>query len=81
MRRSNKLAKGAVIALSVSMILAGCSSQENTDTTENSSVVVDVISAQKGSLTLSNQFIGTVAPQESVYVIPLAQGQVTATYA
>ena len=81
MKNNKKLALGTAFMLSVSMVLTGCSTQESTDTTESNSVVVDVISAQKGTLTLSNQFVGTVAPRESVYVIPMAQGQVTATYA
>lgn len=81
MKNNKKLALGMAFVLSVSMVFTGCSTQESTDTTESNSVVVDVISAQKGTLTLSNQFVGTVAPQESVYVIPMAQGQVTATYA
>lgn len=80
MRKSSRLVWGTALALSVSMICTGCGSQEGTNTTENSSVAVDVMSVQKGTLTLSNQFVGTVAPQESVYIMPMAQGKVTATY-
>ena len=36
--------------------------------------------AQTGKLTLQNSFVGTVSPQELVYVIPFASGTVTDTY-
>ena len=78
MRKSMRLAVCA--ALAFSMIVSGCGSQGSSVTKEESSVVVDVVSVQKDTLTLSNQFVGTVAPEESVYIIPMAQGTVTNTY-
>lgn len=68
------------LVLGLSMMSAGCGSTETETITEEKGVVVDVMSAQKGVLTLSNQFVGTIAPKESVYVIPMAQGKVTDTY-
>ena len=50
------------------------------DTAETSAVVVDMEQAQTGKLTLQNSFVGTVSPQELVYVIPFASGTVTDTY-
>ena len=47
---------------------------------ETSAVVVDMEQAQTGKLTLQNSFVGTVSPQELVYVIPFASGTVTDTY-
>lgn len=47
---------------------------------ETSAVVVDMKQAQTGKLTLQNSFVGTVSPQEMVYVIPFASGTVTDTY-
>ncbi len=78
MRKSMRLAVWA--ALAFSMIVSGCGNQDSSVTKEENSVVVDVVTVQKGTLTLSNQFVGTVAPEESVYIIPMAQGTVTNTY-
>ena len=78
MRKSLRLV--GCTAMAFSMIVSGCGSQGSSVTNEESSVVVDVVSVQKDTLTLSNQFVGTVAPEESVYIIPMAQGTVTNTY-
>lgn len=78
MRKSMRLAVCA--ALAFSMIGSGCGNQDSSVTKEENSVVVDVVTVQKGTLALSNQFVGTVAPEESVYIIPMAQGTVTNTY-
>lgn len=78
MRKSLRLV--VCTAMAFSMIVSGCGSQGSSVTKEESSVVVDVVSVQKDTLTLSNQFVGTVAPEESVYIIPMAQGTVTNTY-
>lgn len=71
-----KCSAGLALVLGSSMIFAGCG---NAVTTENeiSAVVVDMQQAQTGNLTLQNSFVGTVSPQESVYVIPFASGTVT----
>lgn len=78
--RNNRLVLGVALVLSVSMAFAGCGNTGKDTLTEEKSIVVEVMTAQNGTLTLSNQFVGTVAPQESVYVIPMAQGKVTNTY-
>ena len=78
MRKSLRLV--VCTAMAFSMIVSGCGSQGSSVTKEESSVVVDVVSVQKDTLTLNNQFVGTVAPEESVYIIPMAQGTVTNTY-
>lgn len=61
-------------------MLGGCGSNAVQDTAETSAVVVDMEQAQTGKLTLQNSFVGTVSPQELVYVIPFASGTVTDTY-
>lgn len=67
---------GMAILLGGSVALAGCGSTEVSNT-EVSAVVVDMQEAQIGSLTLQNSFVGTVTPQEMVYVIPFASGTIT----
>ena len=71
---------GMALLMGGSLLLGGCGSNAVQDTTETSAVVVDMEQAQTGKLTLQNSFVGTVSPQEMVYVIPFASGTVTDTY-
>lgn len=66
--------------LTASMVFAGCGSEETSVSRENDAVAVDTRQVEKGTLTLTNQFVGTVMPESSVYIIPMAQGTVTKTY-
>lgn len=42
-------------------------------------IPVQVLSPEEGALTLQNEFIGTVSPQESVYVISMVSAEVLST--
>ncbi len=68
------------MALCAGMLLAGCGSSGNTEQEAVSSVLVDAQAAGRDTLVLSNEFVGTISPQESVYIIPMAQGKVTETF-
>ena len=68
------------LVLGVGLCLTGCGSTAQEQTAGTSAVLVDVETAGKGSLVLSNQFVGTISPEKSVYIIPLAQGTVTETF-
>ena len=67
------------LALCAGILFTGCggSGQEQEAV---SAVLVDAQAAGRGTLVLSNQFVGTISPEESVYIIPLAQGTVTDTF-
>lgn len=78
MKRKSKSMIGLV--LGVGLCLTGCGSTVQEQTAGTSAVLVDVETAGKGSLVLSNQFVGTISPEKSVYIIPLAQGTVTETF-
>ncbi len=65
--------------LCASMLFTACGSTETVQE-EVEAVLVDAQAAGRDTLVLSNQFVGTVSPQESVYVIPMAQGKVTETF-
>ena len=67
------------LALCAGLLFTGCggSGQEQEAV---SAVLVDAQAAGRGTLVLSNQFVGTISPEESVYIIPLAQGTVTDTF-
>lgn len=71
---------GMALLMGGSLLLGGCGSNGAQDAVETSAVVVDMKQAQTGKLTLQNSFVGTVSPQEMVYVIPFASGTVTDTY-
>ena len=71
---------GMALLLGGSLLLGGCGNNAVQTTAETSAVVVDMEQAQTGKLTLQNSFVGTVSPEELVYVIPFASGTVTDTY-
>lgn len=70
------------MALTATMVLAGCSAtpQNEVKTTDETSIMVETVAAESGTLTLKNDFIGTISPEETVMIIPLANGTVTDTY-
>lgn len=68
---------GMACVLGSCIILAGCGNAESTDTAEAQRVVVEMQQAESGDLMLQNSFVGSVSPQETVYVIPFASGTVT----
>lgn len=69
-----------VVMMSVSFLFAGCEKKEEEQEAGDTRVAVEVMKTETGSLVLTNHFVGTVMPQESVYIIPMAQGTVTDTY-
>lgn len=61
----------------LSMLATGCGqTAEAAEEEESSSVPVEVQIPEAGNLTLKNEFVGTVSPQESVYVVPLVSAEV-----
>ncbi|MCC8139972.1 MAG: efflux RND transporter periplasmic adaptor subunit [Lachnospiraceae bacterium] len=76
MRRSRIMTLGLAAVLCIS--LAGCSGTE--ETTESSVTTVEAVNPTSGSLSTDTTYIGTVSPQEEIYVIPMVSGTVTAVY-
>lgn len=72
MKKKSVLALGLVLTMSVSM--AGCGSSKKTETEK---VNVEVQTPQSGEVTLDTDYIGTVSPEQQVYVVPLVSGTVT----
>lgn len=68
------------LMLGVGLLVTGCGNAAQEQTAGASAVLVDVQAAGRGNLVLSNQFVGTISPEQSVYIIPLAQGKVTETF-
>jgi len=69
-------AMGLIVTLSVSAMACG----KTEEAEEVSKVAVEVQNPEVGELTVDTAYIGTVSPQEQVYVIPKASGTVTETF-
>ncbi len=70
--------------LTASLVVCGCGGQEQAQPEEQArqqAVAVKAVTAQTGTLTVSNEFIGTVAPQQQVSVIPMVSGVIDEVYA
>ena len=69
MKKKSVLALGLVLTMSVSMV--GCGSSKKTETEK---VNVEVQTPQSGEVTLDTDYLGTVSPEQQVYVVPLVSG-------
>ena len=67
-------------AACVSVTLAGCGDTAATEEETLSEVIpVEAQMPVAGTLTLKNEFVGTVSPEESVYVVPMVTAEVLST--
>lgn len=80
-RSGRKMISVFLAAVCVSTVLAGCGQQAETQEEETLSDVIPVEAQMpvSGTLTLKNEFVGTVSPEESVYVVPLVSAEVVGT--
>lgn len=73
-----------ILFLTASLVVCGCGGQEQDQPEEQDrqqAVAVKAVTAQTGTLTVSNEFIGTVAPQQQVSVMPMVSGVIDEVYA
>ena len=68
------------VTMCLAMIMTGCGAAEEAVEQEEASVAVMTEEVGTGTLTLNNAFVGTISPEETVAVIPLAAGTVTETF-
>ena len=70
-----------LITACVSIMSAGCGDTAAIEEEETLSEVIPVEAQMpvEGTLTLKNEFVGTVSPEESVYVIPMVTAEVLST--
>lgn len=71
-----------VMTACLAMPLTGCgqtAEAAETEEEESDAIPVEVQMPEAGSLTLKNEFVGTVSPEESVYVVPLVSAEVLNT--
>ena len=76
MNRKRLIAMGIIMTLSMSTVACG----KREEKTEISKVAVEVENPTTGELTNDTTYIGTVEPQQQVYVTPKVSGTVTAAY-
>ena len=76
---SGKFRSGMALAVCTAFVMTGCGSAVEEVTTEEAILVTSQI-ASAGDLTLTSSFIGTISPEETVSVYPLASGLITDTY-
>lgn len=81
MKRNNRI-KGVSLLLAAVLAAGGCGSAGGAAETEASvsAVAVETVNPELGTLTVSNEFIGTVTPQQQVNIIPLVSGEVDQVY-
>lgn len=76
MKRKRLIAIGLIVTLSASV--TACQKDEAVQ--EITKVAVEVQNPQSGELTMETSYIGTISPQEEVYVIPKTSGTITDTF-
>lgn len=59
--------------------ISGCGQTAEEEETLNEMIPVEAQMPVAGTLTLENEFVGTVSPEEAVYVIPLVTAEVLST--
>ena len=75
--RKQALAMAAVLA--VSAVFTGCGREAAQEEEKDLTIPVESAKPELGDLTLQNSFIGTISPEDTVSVMPLAAGVVTET--
>ena len=73
--------KTAVLLAAACMVtlVAGCGDVAQEEETLSEVIPVEAQMPVEGTLTLKNEFVGTVSPEESVYVIPMVSAEVLST--
>ena len=66
-------------AVCVTVLIAGCGDVTQEEETLSEVIPVEAQMPVAGTLTLKNEFVGTVSPEESVYVIPMVSAEVLST--
>lgn len=84
MKKQSKSPYGRTLAVlltaaCIGMNLTGCGQTTEEEETVSEAIPVLVQTPQEGTLTLKNEFVGTVSPEESVYVIPMVSAKVLHT--
>lgn len=69
-----------VVTACVSALVSGCGQQaKEAGEVMDERIPVQVQAPEAGTLTLKNEFVGTISPEESVYVMPTVSAEVLST--
>ena len=63
-------------ATCICTLMVGCGQTQEPEQTMSEVIPVQVQQPEAGSLTIQNEFVGTISPEESVYVIPMVSAEV-----
>lgn len=78
-RRRGRTISVLLAVMCVTTAITGCGQTEGEEEVMNDVIPVQVQLPEAGKLTLKNEFIGTVSPEESVYVVPMVSAEVLST--
>lgn len=80
--RGRQYSRALAMVLTVSCVgamLGGCGQKVEEEITATQAIPVDVQKPMMGSLVLKNEFIGSISPEEAVYVMPMVAAEVLST--
>lgn len=82
MNTYNRLGKAVSLILAAALVVTGCGDAAQDSSSEAvSAIAVKAVTSEVGTLSISNQFVGTVSPQQQVSIVPLVSGEIDAIYA
>lgn len=82
MNTYNRLGKAVSLILAAALVVTGCGDAAQDSSSEAvSAIAVKAATSEVGTLSISNQFVGTVSPQQQVSIVPLVSGEIDAIYA
>lgn len=82
MNTYNRLGKAVSLILAAALVVTGCGDAAQDSSSEAvSAIAVKAVTSEVGTLSISNQFVGTISPQQQVSIVPLVSGEIDAIYA
>ncbi|MDW7674944.1 MAG: efflux RND transporter periplasmic adaptor subunit [Bacillota bacterium] len=69
-----------VMAVLVLTLIAGCGQQEPIDVENEKIIPVEVLEAIEGEIDISNAYLGTIYPKQTVNIIPKMNGKIARVY-
>ena len=77
--RRSRMISVLLAVMCVTTAITGCGQAEDEEEVMSEVIPVQIQVPEAGKLTLKNEFIGIVSPEESVYVVPMVSAEVLST--
>lgn len=61
----------------MAMVLSGCNQQVEETVVTDTSIEVETMAPVLGNISLTNEFVGSISPEEQVTVVPMVSGEIT----